>query len=331
VKDHAYDVPSAERHFEAARVNHAYGRGLPRHAQDRPTHRYQHALDECTSQTTLFDAVHDMVRETGGPSVSRHVADRPSLSDDAARRLAIFVLDHLPRSLPVDVEDIARSLGVKNVIYDKSLKSAGGLQDLHAGLTILHGSGDPTMRRETIAHELGHLLLRLIEAMPFKAQMGDPMVEHFCDQFARELLVPSSWLSAMAPARSNIEVALEISELTQSTLPTAAAALIDVHQPRGFLLLWRRRRDVRRGWLVSHTIGSKTGTYRSDASTLDVLDGATDASRVVTFTLVRDGRVRVATADVVATDAGVATWIRSLRALTKDDPLWPKQLFGGAL
>lgn len=268
---------------------------------------------------SLADAVRHEFRTRAEPHVVDGHGSAPNLSRSAARDLAAFVLSHLDElAFPIDVEEIARQLGVQRLLLDPHLKdAAGGLVFRDSKLTIVYGTENRELMRETIAHELGHFLLRITADLPFKNQIGDPAVERFCDGFARELLVPSGWLQALTPRSASIDVALEVSELTGSSLPTAATALLDAHGKwPGFLLIWATRKDHPRSWLVSHCISKSPASYRSDASTVAALEAASCEPRRIGFTVVRNGRLCDATADVVRVGESVATWVHHLKPVT---------------
>src|SRR5206468_6084969 len=81
-------------------------------------------------------------------------------------------------------------------VCESNLDREGYLIDLgRLGAEILVKSDDvPTRRRFTIAHELGHWILRRSEAPGFADAASHATLERWCDQFAAGLLMPKEWL-----------------------------------------------------------------------------------------------------------------------------------------
>jgi hypothetical protein len=98
---------------------------------------------------------------------------------------------------PVNLQQVISHCDGLTVIRD-DIDNAGYFIDLgvHGG-EILVRAIDPAVRqRFTIAHELGHFVLRkrLGEEVARFEQANHALVEHWCDEFASALLMPEPWI-----------------------------------------------------------------------------------------------------------------------------------------
>jgi uncharacterized protein DUF955 len=98
---------------------------------------------------------------------------------------------------PVDLDQMSR-LWTDLRISTEPLGREGYLVDLGAqGAELIVNSEDPpTRRRYTIAHELGHWMLKQLTGSTRQRRNTAPDLpsEHWCNEFASALLMPSSWL-----------------------------------------------------------------------------------------------------------------------------------------
>lgn len=98
---------------------------------------------------------------------------------------------------PVDVEHLARHLGVDGIVSRRLDREEGRLQlrDSDA-LIVLNTDMSRARRRFTIAHEIGHLVLAdpRFDLAPLCAKRSFRTEEHFCDRLAEALLMPASWI-----------------------------------------------------------------------------------------------------------------------------------------
>ena len=134
------------------------------------------------------------------------------------------------REAPVDVERIARNLGIF-VTRTPSEDDISGFLLVHAdgraviGVNTLH---HPNRQRFTIAHEIGHFLLHdfnevhvdraVVKLRNRVSSRGDDSEEIEANRFAAEILMPEAFLS---------------NDLDESTF-------IDLHDDRSMLRLARR-------------------------------------------------------------------------------------------
>lgn len=90
-----------------------------------------------------------------------------------------------PTQLPVDVDSIAEELGVS--VHSKRLSSNFWGLTISAEKVVLNSELSARRRRFTLAHEIGHVLVRK-NLCPWVNIRSE---ELFADKFARELLIPA--------------------------------------------------------------------------------------------------------------------------------------------
>jgi hypothetical protein len=102
-------------------------------------------------------------------------------------------------------------------------------------------------QRFTLAHEVGHLLLRT-------NQLSCPEEERFCDDFAAELLLPrEAVLAAARNRRQDLATARDISDQFQVTLSSAVVRLNRVAGWSAAILTFWRQDDT---WMLYSTLGA---------------------------------------------------------------------------
>lgn len=167
-----------------------------------------------------------------------------------AERVAAQLRTHLPlaRTFPVDVEALARQLGVNEILRVTDLVEDGRLERRDGHVRVLLAARSNRQRqRYTLAHEIGHLLLADPDRDTIARRMKtDDEVERFCDGFAAALLLPRDIISAEYRAMPPTLAALRrIAEQSDTSL---AAATVRLHEVVGWphaLLHWKR---TERGW-----------------------------------------------------------------------------------
>ncbi len=105
------------------------------------------------------------------------------------RALQVFVASQ--RVANESLDDLARKLGVSRII-EQRLPFEGGLFQLADGELVikLNAQSSFVRRRFTLAHEIGHLLLKTVPAFR-STQRTDAALERTCDLIAAELLMPA--------------------------------------------------------------------------------------------------------------------------------------------
>lgn len=123
------------------------------------------------------------------------------------RKAREVVEEHGSNELPVNVEEIAKSLGVTVVADPSSSDDISGFFILDEGQPIIgvNAKHSPARQRFTIAHELGHYLLHrpgegvayvdkafLVKFRNAESSSGEYSEEIEANLFAAELLMPHS-------------------------------------------------------------------------------------------------------------------------------------------
>lgn len=186
------------------------------------------------------------------------------MSARLAERVATQLRAHLPaaRRVPVDVEDLARSLGVGEIIDASGIVEDGRLElrDGHVRV-VLSGRGSEQRRRYTLAHEIGHLLLADPQRDTIARRMtSDDEVERFCDSFAAALLLPKELLEV--EYRSRPHALKSVRRLAAQCDVSLAAATVRLNEVAGWshaLLHWKRSD---RGWQYRWGAGVPVRYYR---------------------------------------------------------------------
>jgi hypothetical protein len=123
-------------------------------------------------------------------STNRYLARVASLvgENDTARAVQVFVKKS--RGETASLENVARKLGVEEVIEER-LPFEGGIFRERGRLVIrLNAASSFARKRFTLAHEIAHLLLGTVPGRRSTSH-GDPALERACDFVAAELLMPA--------------------------------------------------------------------------------------------------------------------------------------------
>jgi IrrE N-terminal-like domain len=184
------------------------------------------------------------------------------------------LLQHgLSASPPVDVEELARRMGVGSITRRRIVED-GRLEHRPGSSTtiVLNEAAHPTRQRFTIAHELGHLLLATpgapVSARRSRPRYGDE--ERFCDAFAAALLLPPDWVLAVAGGQSpGLALTRRIADACQSSLAAVVLRCNELLSWSHALLQWRLTQGSWR--LVAMAGGSLHGKVRSAPQTAEAL------------------------------------------------------------
>jgi Zn-dependent peptidase ImmA (M78 family) len=109
--------------------------------------------------------------------------------NQADKALQLFVAAN--RRTDESLYELARRLGVSRIIK-QTMPFEGGLFRLPDGELVIKLNAQSSFVRQqfTLAHEIGHLLLRTVPAFR-SGQKVDPDLERTCDLIAAELLMPT--------------------------------------------------------------------------------------------------------------------------------------------
>lgn len=187
-------------------------------------------------------------------------------NDSIESEIISLALDRLP-SLPVNLEAVARHIGVANIILSEC--RAGFTTFDAVGPTVhLSVSMSHTKARFVLAHELAHVMLRLprvIRLMQSRAcaeLLADE--EQLADGIAETLLMPNAWIEVMRTSWVNLADALYLAKQAdvsiQALIRRMAASRIDIG-----MLQWRKERlswaVVDRPGVSSHLHGCLKPTF----------------------------------------------------------------------
>jgi len=175
---------------------------------------------------------------------------------------------------PVDVERLARHLGVDEIVSRRLDREEGRLQlrDSNA-LIVLNTDMSEARRRFTIAHEIGHLVLAdpRFDLAPLCAKRSFRSEEHFCDRLAEALLMPASWIvDHYDQLPQGLSTLLDV---TSRFGASAAAAAVRLQRILGWSRSLLRFQLCREEW----TLLSVTAWQPEPRATVS----ATDATRAV--------------------------------------------------
>lgn len=199
----------------------------------------------------------------------------PRLADDLARQLRQHLT--LARTLPVDVERLARRLGVTEIVRVPRLVEDGRLEQMNGHTRVLLASEASVERqRYTIAHEIGHLLLTDPERDTIARRMqSDDEIERFCDAFAAALLLPREVVySEYRSRKRKLNTVRHLAHRTGTSLAAATVRLNEVAHWRRALLHWKRGENgwrYRWGAAIPVSLHQRLRSAPSTSATLDRL------------------------------------------------------------
>lgn len=192
------------------------------------------------------------------------------MTSESIDRLAAAVLDAcgIEAEPPVPLEQLAAALGIDG-IQRRPLVEDGRLEQRGPQKTIyLKEDAGRARQRFTIAHELGHLLIRdhnkdfIARRMPVRFDSE----ERFCDEFAAALLLPRTWVRReFQGAPKCLGVARNLANRTEASLAASLLRLREVLDWQSSLLHWRRLGGQ---WQLASTAGMPRG-FHNRVSTIE--------------------------------------------------------------
>lgn len=132
------------------------------------------------------------------------------------------------RSLPVNLDDLARRMGVDRILERPTLVDGRLLSGPDGIFVEVSSKRGYARQRFTIAHELGHLWLAQRGRDSEKGTLGWREEERFCDQFAASVLMPRIWIAKRAKQSQPDLRTLELLSLEART--SLSATLIRVRE-----------------------------------------------------------------------------------------------------
>jgi hypothetical protein len=170
---------------------------------------------------------------------------------DPSRAVPVFVGAY--RAPGESLDSLARSLGVSR-ITEQRLPFEGGLFQLPGGELVIKLNSESSFvrKRFTLAHELGHLLLKTVPAFRSTCRT-DAALERACDKIAAELLMPSE--DAIAFIRGLGQPSPEKLKIISARYAVSSqTAAIRVHADfrlwKCFIGYWERHPQIKTVWFV---------------------------------------------------------------------------------
>ncbi len=155
------------------------------------------------------------------------------------------VLSHIP-SPPVDLVDIARRLGVREI---RPTPLRDGYTDFRSSSPVifLNPTQSSSRMRFILAHELAHVILRTAIARCAIQELGQTQLleneEHFADRIARTILVPDTWVNALHAATYSLDGLQRVAAAADVSLGTLVHRMTGAGINVGLLQWFRGDRD----------------------------------------------------------------------------------------
>ena len=148
------------------------------------------------------------------------------------------------RKPPVDLDNIARSQGVKNVERVRMGSVLGMTTQTRTGFEISLNSRVPMKERFTFAHEIAHTLLMPpdwpSDGVHRRTRTAGDKLERLCDQIAAEILMPSRWAKPFVlTGRPGATSVLRMAETFKTSLQAAAVRFVELSQRSLGFSCWR--------------------------------------------------------------------------------------------
>ncbi len=169
---------------------------------------------------------------------------------DIADELVAWLLDRveIPAVPPVDVENLARAMGIDSITNATMIEDGRLEQDGRSAVIYLRDGLPESRRRFTIAHELGHRLL-LHPRAPAERYRRRPIgdsEERLCDDIAAAILLPRRWVAVHF--RQFPHTLNTIRRLSGSTNTSMSASLVRLCEVTGWQESLLRFRLVNQRW-----------------------------------------------------------------------------------
>jgi hypothetical protein len=159
------------------------------------------------------------------------------------------------RGPPTDLQAIAHLLGVREIELTSELAEEGRLVEHESGFLIeLRADRPATRQRFTLAHELGHAAVAVLEEdhprVRYRARKGENQAEErLCDWIAAALLMPLPWLETQAAYGSDLNFP-RLRLVAQRAGVSLAAAVVRLSEVGAHRCLLLRCRQAPSGWAV---------------------------------------------------------------------------------
>jgi Zn-dependent peptidase ImmA (M78 family) len=164
---------------------------------------------------------------------------------------AAMALAGAARQLPVDLEALARGMGVSEIKFG-NLREDGRTTWAEGRTTIEVRADRPHPRqRFTLAHEIAHVLLannRQRDVRLRKSSLDQDSEERLCDWIAAAILMPLEWIRPLSHRPMTLRQLRAVASAADVSLSAAAVRISEVGARPCILLRWKRGNDGR--WVL---------------------------------------------------------------------------------
>jgi hypothetical protein len=164
----------------------------------------------------------------------------PELADNLVAWL--FDRVQLPASPPIDVEELARRMGIASITAAPMIEDGRLEQDDQSARIYLRDGLPAHRQRFTIAHELGHRLLLhpRAPAERYRRRLAGDSEERLCDDIAAAILLPEHWVTRHYRDRPHrLDTVRRLSNETRTSLSASLVRLSEVVGWKQSLLRFR--------------------------------------------------------------------------------------------
>jgi Zn-dependent peptidase ImmA (M78 family) len=192
-------------------------------------------------------------------------------------------------TVPVDLEQMARNLGVVEISYSEMVEDGRTTWENHKPRIELRADRPPDRMRFTLAHEIGHILIDRDQGVAHRTRgLQHDEVETLCDWIAASILMPREWILPYARRdRYTLSLLRLVAHRAGVSLSAAAVRIAEVGGRTCVLLRWQR---APQRWVVVGQAAVPTrflGTLEATpatCNTLDALPARRDTWRELTLT-----------------------------------------------
>lgn len=192
-------------------------------------------------------------------------------------------------AVPVDLEHVARSLGVVDISYSSMVEDGRTTWESRRPRIELRSDRPADRMRFTLAHEIGHILIDRDQGVAHRTRgLQHDEIETLCDWIAASILMPREWILPYARRdRYTLSLLRLVAHRAGVSLSAAAVRIAEVGGSTCVLVRWQR---APRRWVVvgqaavpPRFLGALEATPAT-SEMLDALPARRDTWRKLTLT-----------------------------------------------
>ena len=162
--------------------------------------------------------------------------------------------------------DVAEYFGLAVVVRDE-LDKAGQLVPDGGCLHAVVRRANREYKRFTLAHEVGHFLLDRVEGIPLAEQTNSRPIEHYCNSFASNMLIPRGWLTKHTSSRAvSLDAAVSLAAAAGCSLAAVVMALNEACSWNATLIVWRLALNGSSTWMAPSCVKATRAAMFFDSS-----------------------------------------------------------------